>query len=137
MRYFLAALLLSFSIPALADKPVAPESVPGTTRVTAEQVAELILSTPKLVLIDSRHSEEYAKGHVEGAVNVLDADMTPSLLAKHVAKKDTPIVFYCNGERCLRSSNASRMAVEWGYKKIYWFRGGLAEWEEKKMPVTK
>lgn len=132
----LALLLLSFCTTALAEKPVAPQSVPGTTRVGAEQVVELILSNPKLKVIDSRHSEEYAKGHIEGAISLLDSEMTPALLAKHVAGKDAPVLFYCNGERCLRSSNAARKAVAWGYAKVYWFRGGWQEWVEKKMPVT-
>lgn len=136
-RLALALFLLCFSIPALAEKPVAPESIPGTTRVSAEQVAELILSSPRLVVIDSRHNEEYAKGHIEGAINLLDSDMTASLLSKHLAGKDTPVVFYCNGERCLRSSNAAKIAAGWGYRKIYWFRGGWMEWIEKKMPISK
>lgn len=136
-RLALFLLLLCFGLPALADKPVAPQELAGTIRVNAEQVAELILSTPNLVVIDSRHSEEYAKGHIEGALNLLDTDMTTERLAKYLSGKDTPVVFYCNGERCLRSSNAAQSAARWGYRKIYWFRGGWLEWTEKKMPVSK
>jgi rhodanese-related sulfurtransferase len=136
-RLALALFLLHFAFPTLADKPLAPDSVPGTLRVSAEQVVELILSTPKLVAIDSRHADEFAKGHIEGAINLLDTDTTSESLARHTHGKDIPVLFYCNGERCLRSSNAAKTAVSAGYRKVYWFRGGWTEWVEKKMPMEK
>jgi rhodanese-related sulfurtransferase len=136
-RLALALCLLGFTIHALADKPVAPDSVVGTLRINAEQAVELILSTPKLVVIDTRHADEYVKGHVEGAINLLDSDTTSESLARHTHGKDTPVLFYCNGEHCLRSSIAAKIAVDLGYKKVYWFRGGWKEWIEKKMPITK
>lgn len=136
-RLALALFLLHLAFPSMADKPVAPDSVPGTIRVSAEQVVELILSTPKLVAIDSRHTEEFAKGHIESAVNLLDTDTNSETLARHTHGKDIPVLFYCNGERCLRSSNAAKIAVDLGYKKVYWFRGGWMEWAEKKMPLAK
>lgn len=131
-----ALFLLHLAFPVLADKPIAPDSVPGTTLVSAEQTVELILANPKLVIIDSRHAEEFAKGHIDGAVNLLDTDTSPETLAKHLASKDAPVLLYCNGERCLRSSNAAKIAVKAGYKKVYWFRGGWMEWLEKKMPIA-
>lgn len=133
-------LLLSLLLatpPALADKPVAPDAIPGTTRITAEQLVELINSTPELVIIDARHHEEYAKGHIEGALFMLDTDMTPEKLGKKVHSKNTPVVFYCNGERCARSTNASQNAVSWGYRRVYWFRGGWQEWRDKGLPVSR
>lgn len=129
--------LLLFATPAAAEKPVAPESVSGTIRITAEQVVQLILDEPAVVVIDSRRPEEHAKGHVEGAVSLLDSDMTPRALARHVPTRDTPVIFYCNGERCMRSSNAARLAVSWGYNRVYWFRGGWSEWLAKGLPVTR
>lgn len=137
MRLGLLLLSLLLGLPAWADKPVAPETIEGTTRVDAEQVVELILNTPALVIIDSRRGEEHAKGHIEGAVSLLDAEMTEVSLAMHVPDKNTPVLFYCNGERCMRSANACTKAVQWGYRKVYWFRGGWHEWTEKEMPVAK
>ena len=134
-RLAFSLLLLCFALPALADKPVAPNSVIGTALVNAEQVVELILSTPMLTVIDSRHAEEFAKGHIEGAINLLDTYTTAESLARHTHGKDIPLLFYCNGERCLRSSNAAKIAVDLGYKKVYWFRGGWKEWIDKQMPV--
>jgi len=121
---------------ALADKPTAPETVPGATLVDAEQVIGMAQSVSALVVIDSRRVEEFLKGHIQGARNLLDTDMTVETLQAIVPQLDTPVVFYCNGPRCLRSSNASALAASWGYKNIYWFRGGWRAWTEKQYPIA-
>ena len=36
----------------------------------------------------------------------------------------------------MRSTNAIRKAREWGYKELYWFRGGWKEWSDKRLPVV-
>lgn len=133
----LALLLLMPQAQAWADKPTAPVAIEGATNLSAEEVVALILETPTLVVIDSRKDEEFAKGHIERAVSLLDTTMTPEALAHHVSAKDTPILFYCNGARCLRSSHAINKALAWGYRNIYWFRGGWVEWREKKLPVSR
>mgnify|MGYP001095690043 CR=1 FL=1 len=135
-RAVLLGFLLLLSASVFADeKPYAPETLPGTVIVTAEQVVELILSKPGLVIIDSRKKSEYAKGHIEGAVNLLNTSMRPEDLAAIVPDKTAPIVFYCNGTRCMRSSDAIRKATDWGYRNIFWFRGGWKEWEDKRLPA--
>lgn len=122
---------------AWAEKPLAPEQLHGTTLIDAEGAAELIVNTPNLVVIDSRKDIEYSKGHIQGSISLLDTQMTPEQLSMHVADKSTPILFYCNGERCLRSSRAATKALEWGYETVYWFRGGWNEWVEKGMPISR
>lgn len=132
----LFGLCLAFATALWADKPLAPENLPGTRLVSAEQVIELINTQPQLVILDSRRQEEYAKGHIEGAISLLDTDMTEDDLALHTSSKTTPLLFYCNGERCLRSSNAATRAAAWGYQQIYWFRGGWEEWMRKELPIS-
>lgn len=137
VKRLLLPLLLLFSVTAQADKPIAPEHIAGATDLKAEQIIDLILNTPELVIIDARKEDEFAKGHIESAISLLDTEMTAETLAAHIPDKATPILFYCNGERCLRSSNAANKALSWGYTNIYWFRGGWAEWREKNLPITK
>ena len=117
-------------------KPFAPESIEGVVIVTAEQAIELILDNPDMPIIDSRKKTEYVKGHIEGAVSLLDTEMTEADLAAIVPEKDMTILFYCNGVRCLRSSNAITRAKQWGYTSLVWFRGGWKEWSDKRLPVV-
>ena len=130
-------LVMLVSMNAYAQKPVAPETLPGATAVNAEKTIELIMSVSNLQIIDSRKENEFQKGHIQGAVSLLDTAMTEDLLSMHVPDKNTPVLFYCNGVRCLRSSRAATKALEWGYTTVYWFRGGWSEWVKKGMPVSR
>lgn len=132
----LLACLAGISAAAQADeRPFAPPSIPGAVSVTAEEVVELILSKPELVIIDARMNSEYAKGHIEGARNMLNTSMHREDLENAVPDRTAPIIIYCNGERCLRSSDAVKKAMDWGYRNVFWFRGGWREWTEKGLPV--
>lgn len=132
---FLSFLLFCSTGLFAAEKPYAPASIPGAIIVSAEEVVELTLSRPELVIIDSRKKSEYSKGHIEGAVNLLNTATRREDLAALCPDKTTPIVFYCNGIRCLRSSDAIHKAMGWGYRNVFWFRGGWKEWADKRLPV--
>lgn len=137
MKKLLLPLLLLFSLTAQAEKPTAPEHIDGATNLSAEQVIDLILNRPELIIIDARKQDEFAKGHIENAISLLDTEMTEEALAQHIPTKETAVLFYCNGKRCMRSTNAAKKALSWGYSKVHWFRGGWGEWREKQLPVSK
>ena len=59
------------------EKPYAPEDIPGVTSLSAEEVVDLVLSDPELIIIDSRKKTEYIKGHIEGAINILNTELMP------------------------------------------------------------
>ena len=128
------SLILS-SILSADQKPHAPISIQGVTIVSAEEVIDIILANPGLIVIDSRKKTEYQKGHIEGAINILNTRFKREDLERISPVKSKAILFYCNGTRCLRSSNSIYKAKDWGYSSLIWFRGGWKEWTEKRLPV--
>lgn len=134
IRIFLLGLFLSST--AFAGE-MTPESLAGTTKVSAEEVIGLLEKHADLVLIDARKSSDHTKGYIEGSVALPNTDTTAESLAKHIKTKSTPVVFYCNGVKCGRSVESAKIAIAAGYSKIYWFRGGWEEWTKKGLPVTK
>ena len=137
MKSFALFLLVTLPTTLVAgEKPYAPEEMPGTTIVAAEEVIEMILANPNLVVIDSRKKTEYIKGHIEGAINILNTELGLEELEFVAPDRDTMLLFYCNGVRCLRSSDSLTKAVGWGYTNLFWFRGGWKEWTEKRLPVV-
>lgn len=118
------------------EKPYAPESMPGATSLLAEETVDLILSNPELIIIDSRKKTEYIKGHIEGAINILNTELLREDLEIIAPDRTQALLFYCNGVRCLRSSDSINKVVNWGYTNIFWFRGGWNEWTEKRLPVV-
>ncbi len=136
-RRILVSILMLFSSALVAEqKPYAPENIKEVTIVSAEEMVELILARPDLVIIDSRKKTEYQKGHIEGAINMLNTQLKPEDLERVSPDKSTEILFYCNGTRCLRSADSIKKAKSWGYNKLIWFRGGWKEWTDKRLPVV-
>lgn len=126
-----------FSSTLSADqKPHAPENIQNVTIVSAEETIEMILANPDLVVIDSRKKTEFQKGHIEGAINILNTKLKQEDLEKISPDKSKEILFYCNGTRCLRSTDSIKKAKKWGYSRLIWFRGGWKEWTEKRLPVV-
>jgi rhodanese-related sulfurtransferase len=130
-------VLLVFSSLVVAEKKDVPETLEGTTRVTAEEVIELVESVDDLVVIDARKSSDREKGWIEGSVGLPNTQTNADSLAKVLPVKSTPVMFYCNGVKCGRSYESAKIAIAEGYSKIYWFRGGMEEWEAKGLPVMK
>ncbi len=133
----ISILFLSFVvIGAVQAKEDTPENIPGTTKVSAEGLIDLVENHDDLVIIDARKSSDRAKGFIEGSIALPNTDTTAETLAEHIASKSTPVVFYCNGVKCSRSVKSSKIAIAAGYSNIYWFRGGWGEWTEKGYPVS-
>ena len=128
-------LLFSATLPA-EQKPYAPENIQGVTTVTAEQVIDMILANPDMIIIDSRKKSEYQKGHIEGAINILNTHLEQKDIEQIAPDKSTKMLFYCNGIRCIRSSSSIEKVQGWGYTNLIWFRGGWKEWVEKRFPIV-
>lgn len=136
---FLGKLLVVFvlAVPGLAAAADAPLDIKGATTVDAKGVIGLVESAKGLVILDNRREPDYVAGHIEGAVRLLDDDMTDvAVLAKVVPAKDTPVLFYCNGLKCGRAAKAAEKAVGWGYAKVYYYAKGLEEWRAEGLPLV-
>jgi rhodanese-related sulfurtransferase len=134
-RMFIASLfaLGLAAAPARADAPL---TIPGARTVDARAIVALIETRPDLVIFDNRRAEDYANGFIEGAIRVLDTDLTEAFLAGHLRTKDTPVLFYCNGLRCGRAAKAAEMAVRWGYTQVHYYALGMEEWRALGLPLS-
>jgi rhodanese-related sulfurtransferase len=129
------ALMLGLA-PAFADG--APTEIKGATTVNADAVIELIQKNDNLVILDNRSVADFDAGHIEGAVRLIDTDITAeAVLADRVKSKATPVLFYCNGLKCGRAAKATMKAVEWGYGKVYYYAHGLEEWKQRGLPLVR
>lgn len=127
-------LLLLCAVPMAAVADKSPESIEGTTKVTAEGFIELVDAIPNLIVIDSRIPGDRKQGYVEGSISLPDVETNCDTLAKHIPDKSAATLFYCNGVKCGRSAKAVKIALACGYSNVYWFRGGFEEWLAKGYP---
>jgi len=130
----LLPVLMVFATPLVtASDDVSPTSVSGATTIDATKAKALFDN--EALFIDTRKDKDWNAGRIPGAEHLdVKKVLTQESLAE-VAGKDEPIVMYCNGHKCIRSSKATAMAVEWGYSKIYYFRDGFPAWKAAGYPV--
>jgi rhodanese-related sulfurtransferase len=129
--------LLTLASGTLALEKLAPENIPGVTRVDAEAVITLVEKTPRLVIIDSRIAMDRKQGYLEGSVSLPDTETNCASLARVISAKDKPALFYCNGVKCGRSVVGVTTARQCGYTRLYWYRGGFEDWKQKGYPYLK
>ncbi len=133
MKSTILALLLLAPMGVVLAGEVSPETVEGATTVDTAKAKELFDQGVKFV--DVRRTNEYEEARIPGAIGLeLKHEFNEDSLAKAV-KKDEPVVIYCNGPKCLRSSKASAKAVSWGWTKVYYYREGMPAWQAAGMPV--
>jgi rhodanese-related sulfurtransferase len=74
-----------------------------------------------------------------GEKSAKEADFDRSQDQFDVAKlgpdRNASLIFYCNGAECWKSYKASVAAIQAGYKKVHWFRGGWPEWRSSGLKV--
>lgn len=104
--------------------------------ITADTIKEMIDHDKEVVIFDSRKPSEYAQGHIPTAIALRAADATPDRLATLVPNKETPLVFYCGSKACPASGKTAHKAAEAGYKQLYKYTAGIADWKAKGLPVA-
>lgn len=85
-------------------------------------------------LLDVRTPQEYAEGHIDGALNINVQSDDFQQMAEKELSKDSTILVYCRSGR--RSMDAAEKLTKLGYKVIN-LKGGIIEWKEDGLPVTK
>ena len=96
-----------------------------------KEFAELIADSNVMVL-DVRKADEFAEGHIKGAI-LIDQFQSDFLeQAKVKLPKDKTIAIYCRSGR--RSANAAGKLAEVGYKCVN-LKGGILAWKDAGMPV--
>lgn len=85
-----------------------------------------------VTVLDVRPPEEYAAGHVPGAVNIPLKEL-PKRLREF--KRDHEIIAYCRGAYCLLAFEAVAQLRAKGFKARR-LEGGFPEWRNAALPVS-
>ncbi len=121
-----------------------PTSLPGAKVINAAQARELMVKG--VPVYDVRVEEEYLTAHLPGAISVpykegsakevgFDAADDQFALNRLPKDKNAPFMMYCDGTICWKSYKSAVMAIQAGWKNVYWFRGGFPEWKEAGLPI--
>ncbi len=102
-----------------------------TTRITPHELKRL-METKRVTftLVDVRDPQEFAEGHIPGAINIPSDKFAAGSAA---LDKEKLVVVYCKSGG--RSYTAYRKLQKLDYSKIA--QAILADWEKAGLPVTK
>ena len=95
-----------------------------TKKIGVEQVKEMLDNKEEVVLVDVRSAEEFAKGHIEGAVNVPLQKLSYEV-EDVIEDKEAMIILYCESGR--RAMQAALILEELAYNNVY-DMGGILGW---------
>jgi thiosulfate/3-mercaptopyruvate sulfurtransferase len=132
------------------ETPVTPTayevSPPATTPLVDFETVRTALETDA-VIVDTRDPEEYAAGHLPGAVRLdwrelVDPEtrgLKPraeleSLLADREITPDRRVILYCNTAR--RISHTYVVLRHLGYERVDFYEGSMTEWRERGGPLV-
>lgn len=123
-----------------------PKILAGAELIDAQRARRL--ASRGAAFFDGRTEEEFRTGrpagsrwlpYVERSAKETDYDAGQDQLdvAQLPTNKDAEIIFSCGGPECWKSYKSAIRAMKEGYKRIYWFRGGIKEWAEAGLPIDK
>ena len=105
----------------------------AATGITPTEAVQC-MNREKGVVVDVCGRDEYAQGHIKGALNV-PLDQLEANLGQAVKNKSTTLILSCASG--MRSKRAQAIAQKLGYEKVHSLQGGLKAWKEANLPVTK
>jgi len=86
----------------------------------------------KILVVDTRTSEAYGKGHIPGAINIPHRTMSTATTA--LLDKGALVVTYCVGIRCNGSTKGALNMLQLGFR-VKELIGGLDCWRHDGYPV--
>ena len=93
-------------------------------QITAEEAKSIMDTESDYIILDTRTDEEFAEGHIEGAIMIPEYEIADRA-EKELPNKDQLILVYCRSGR--RSKIASEELVKLGYTNVKEF-GGIIDW---------
>jgi rhodanese-related sulfurtransferase len=103
--------------------------------ITREELWTMTQSNQNVTIIEALSQEEYDKGHIAGAIRMTKGEVE-ALAPKLLPNKNATIVVYCANLDCTASPTVAGMLLSRGYKNVYDYEGGKADWIAAGLPVV-
>lgn len=97
--------------------------------------ATLLINKEDAVVVDTRTRDEFRKGHLSGALNVLAADIKKGSVGELEKHKAQPIIVVCaTGHSAFES--ASQLSAA-GFEQVSVLKDGIAGWSSENLPLVR
>lgn len=102
-----------------------PVKEDGYMKITMEQAQNLMKTEENYIILDVRREDEFAAGHIPGAVLLPNETITAETAAEVLPDPEQMILVYCRSGS--RSKQAAAKLADLGYSDIREF-GGILDW---------
>ena len=97
----------------------------NTYQQITQEKAKAMMDSQNVIVLDVREQDEFAAGHISGAILLPVGTITKETAAAVIPKKDSVVLVYCRSGN--RSKTASQVLADLGYRNVYEF-GGIKTW---------
>jgi len=125
MRKIKRLLPFILSLMLLSACSAPSSSKDGYRQISMDEAVKMMRDEKDYIILDVRRPDEYAEGHIPGAINVPNEDIGTAEIAE-LPDKSQLILVYCRSGR--RSKEASEKLVKLGYTNVVEF-GGILDWK--------
>ena len=125
MRKIKRLLPFVLSLMLLSSCGNAGSSSSGYRQISMDEAVKMMKDEKNYIILDARRPDEYAEGHIPGAINIPNEEIGTTDIAE-LPDKSQLILVYCRSGR--RSKEASEKLVKLGYTNIVEF-GGILDWK--------
>ena len=93
--------------------------------ISMDEAVTMMAEETNYIILDVRRADEYAEGHIPGAINVANESIGTAEIPE-LPDKSQLILVYCRSGR--RSKEAAEKLVNLGYTNVVEF-GGILDWK--------
>ncbi|WP_281559809.1 rhodanese-like domain-containing protein [Thalassomonas sp. RHCl1] len=107
-----------------------------TQQVSQAQLMSLLAApkAPEFIVLDVRSQEEFAQGHITGAVNI-SHDTLAEKMTKISRYKDAKVIVHCRSGR--RAAIAESLLIEQGFTGVRHLSGDIKGWQQAGLPLVR
>lgn len=120
--------------PPPAVKEMVTKAKSSIKKVTAAEVKSLIDKKDKVILLDVRDPQEFAAGHIPGAMNISRGTLEFVVFNK-IQDQNAQIIVYC--KTAARSALATKTLNDLGYKNAALMDATFEDWIKAGYPVVR
>lgn len=124
MRKIRRLLPFILSIMLLSSCSAAGGAATGYRQISIDEAVDMMKKESGYIILDVRRPDEYAEGHIPGAINLPNESIGTAAIDE-LTDKAQLILVYCRSGR--RSKEAAEKLVKLGYTNVVEF-GGILDW---------
>ncbi len=104
-------------------------------KVITRGEATRLINKEDAVVVDLRQRDDFRKGHIAGAINLLPSDIKANNVGELEKHKSQPIIVVDgSGMQAQEPANALNKA---GFEKVFVLKEGIAGWSGENLPLVR